>query len=385
MKTCKKWGKLFLLTVGMVFCLTASAHALYVTLQWDANKETDLAGYKIYYRAGSSGGGVLGNYDGTGANEGDSPIEMTLAQDENSDPNTAEFTVSNLPDGQTYFFVVTAYDNEEPSNESGPSNEADTTSFEPDTTPPVVSNVQVSGTTHDTAVIVWSTDEPSNSEVQYGTATGTWGNYPHSEFDAALVTAHSVELTGLLSSTSYRFMVGSTDGSGNGPTTSVELSFATTEPLLISDLSVMSGESYTVVEHGLELGALVYIDRDYTFSSIPACLEGATYIRTANNDKSSTGDEFVTFELSSDATVYIVHDNRIAPKPSWMDSFTDTGKDIVTTDVDFSVFEKDFSAGTVTLGGNGESSGSMYTIIVKESNTEGPEAPCPFGLRINHR
>ena len=227
MERLKKWGKLLFLSIGLIFCLNKYAYALDVTLQWDANKETDLAGYKVYYRAGTSGSGVLENYDGIGANEGDSPIEMLLAQDENSDPDIVEFTVSNLPNGLTYFFVVTAYDNEVPSNESGPSNEADTTSLEPDTMPPVISNVQVSGATHDSAVIVWTTDEPSNSEVQYGTTTSTWGNYPYSKHDATLVTAHSVELTGLVASNSYSFMVGSTDASGNGPTTSGELSFAT--------------------------------------------------------------------------------------------------------------------------------------------------------------
>jgi hypothetical protein len=138
-----------------------------------------------------------------------------------------EYTVSNLPDGLTYFFVVTAYDNEMPSNESGPSNEADTTSLAPDMTPPVISNVQVSATTHDSAVIVWTTDEPSNSEVQYGTTSSTWGNYSSSKHDAALTTAHSVELEGLAPSTSYSFMVGSMDESGNGPSTSWEMGFAT--------------------------------------------------------------------------------------------------------------------------------------------------------------
>jgi hypothetical protein len=238
MKTCKKWGKLFLLTVGMVFCLTASAHALYVTLQWDANKETDLAGYKVYYRAGSSGGGVLGNYDGTGANEGDSPIEITLAQDENSDANTVEFTVSNLTDGQTYFFVVTAYDNEEPSNESGPSNEADTTSSTPDTTPPVLSNVQLASKTDTTAVIVWTTDEPSDSEVRYGTNSSSWGNYPSQKTDSTMVSSHSITLTGLSQNTTYYFRAGSSDASGNGPTISNEKTFTTESTLVAQNVAL---------------------------------------------------------------------------------------------------------------------------------------------------
>ena len=227
MERFKKWRVLLLVCIGLILCSAMSADALDVTLQWDANKETDLAGYRVYYRAGASGSGVLTNYDGTGANEGDSPIEMLLAEDENADPDIVEFTVSNLSDGQTYFFVVTAYDNEDPSNESGPSNEADTASATPDTTPPVISNLQVASKTDTTAVIVWTTDEPSDSEVQYGTSTATWENYPSSATDASLVSNHSMTLTGLSQNATYYFRVGSSDASGNGPSVSTEATFTT--------------------------------------------------------------------------------------------------------------------------------------------------------------
>ena len=56
-------------------------------LSWDPNTENNLAGYKIYHGTSS------GNY--------------TLISDVGS---ITEFTVNNLADGQTYYFVVTAYD-----------------------------------------------------------------------------------------------------------------------------------------------------------------------------------------------------------------------------------------------------------------------------------
>jgi hypothetical protein len=137
-------GKSLLLMAVMFFCFAAPAYALDVTLEWDANTEPDLAGYYVYYRAGSSGGGILANYNGTGATpEGPSPIDMPLALDENpTDPNVVEFTVHNLPGGQTYYFVITAYNNGSPPLESGPSNEVNTASAPPpaDTTPPYVTN-----------------------------------------------------------------------------------------------------------------------------------------------------------------------------------------------------------------------------------------------------
>jgi hypothetical protein len=219
--------KLLILCIGLILSLSTSAHALDVTLQWDANEESDLAGYRIYYRGGSSGSGVLGNYNGTGANEGDSPIEIVLSQDENTDPETVQYTVSNLPDGLTYFFVLTAYDKEVPSNESGPSDEVDTDSSSPDTVPPVISDVQVVSTTETAAVIQWTTDEPSTSAVQYDDSSNIWDSYLHIKSDATLVTDHQINLTGLMGNMTYYFRVGSADGAGNGPTVSLEKSFTT--------------------------------------------------------------------------------------------------------------------------------------------------------------
>jgi hypothetical protein len=71
--------------------------------------------------------------------------------------------------------------------------------------------------------VTWATDEPASSMVEYGTtsALGT------SVGDVALVTSHSVVLTGLSPATTYSYRVSSTDGSGNSSTSGL-LSFATT-------------------------------------------------------------------------------------------------------------------------------------------------------------
>jgi hypothetical protein len=136
----KFFFKYLLLSTGILLYFLTPCFAADVTLQWDANTDSDLAGYYVYYRAGSSGGGNLANYNGTGAYEGNSPIEMPLALDENADTNIVEFTVHDLADGQTYYFVVTAYDSEVPRLESGPSNEEHTSTPPPDTTPPYATN-----------------------------------------------------------------------------------------------------------------------------------------------------------------------------------------------------------------------------------------------------
>ena len=118
---------LFLLGLGV----PSSVLALEVTLQWDANREPDLAGYVIYYKAGRSGDRVKENYTHR--------IELTVDQDEyKDDPNLiVHYTIQGLEDDQNYVFVVTAFDSNDPCNESDPSNLAST-----DNTPPgIISNL----------------------------------------------------------------------------------------------------------------------------------------------------------------------------------------------------------------------------------------------------
>jgi hypothetical protein len=82
-----------------------------------------------------------------------------------------------------------------------------------DCTGPVFSNVQVQNITDDSALITWDTNEPSSSGVTYDTMT------PPMAFLAtnpALVTNHSVLLTGLSSCTRYYFFVASADAACNG-------------------------------------------------------------------------------------------------------------------------------------------------------------------------
>ncbi|NOZ12625.1 MAG: S8 family serine peptidase, partial [Acidobacteria bacterium] len=79
-----------------------------------------------------------------------------------------------------------------------------------DTTPPVISNISLC-VASDQCVVTWDTDEPADSVVTYGT-----NNPPASTTsDAALVTGHSITLTGLTASTLYYFKVGSTDSASN--------------------------------------------------------------------------------------------------------------------------------------------------------------------------
>ena len=47
-------------------------------------------------------------------------------------------------------------------------------------------------------------------------------------------------------------------------------------------------------------------------------------IRTANEDDTSRGESFLTFDLALDATVMVAHDARIRERPAWLKAFADT-------------------------------------------------------------
>lgn len=71
-----------------LFLLPGSGFSAQIRLAWDANTESDLAGYKVYY------GTISKSY-----------INLVDIGNEIS------FTLTGLTQGQTYFIVVTAYDN----------------------------------------------------------------------------------------------------------------------------------------------------------------------------------------------------------------------------------------------------------------------------------
>src|SRR5439155_3344601 len=73
-----------------------------------------------------------------------------------------------------------------------------------DTTPPTISAVASSNITSNGATISWTTNEASDSQVEYGLTT-SYGS--SSSLNTSLVTSHSTSLSGLLASTLYHYRV----------------------------------------------------------------------------------------------------------------------------------------------------------------------------------
>jgi hypothetical protein len=111
----------------------------------------------------------------------------------------------------------------------------------PDTIPPVISNVFASNLTASGAAIIWNTDEPSDSQVEYGLNTNYGSTSP---LDANRVTSHSVTLSGLAANTTYHYRVKSKDASGNSKT-SADFTFTTPGANFYLQRVNAGGSSYT--------------------------------------------------------------------------------------------------------------------------------------------
>jgi len=189
------------------------------TISWDTN---ELANSAINYGIDTTYGAV--------SNDSTEVINHSL-------------TLTALTPGTTYHYQITSTDG---SLNSASSADLTFNTLQADTTPPVISNIQVNQT-DTTATISWDTDELSDSTVNYGIDL----SYGQMKTDAGLVTSHSLTLEGLTADTDYHYQISSADGETNN-SDSVDLTFTTnseadTTPPLISNIIVSSTDSIATV------------------------------------------------------------------------------------------------------------------------------------------
>ncbi|MEK6982959.1 MAG: fibronectin type III domain-containing protein [Nanoarchaeota archaeon] len=90
--------------------------------------------------------------------------------------------------------------------------ESDTSIPPEDTTPPNIEIIVIQDLNSNSAKVVWTTNESSDSQVEYGLDTNYGSTTP---LDTNLVTSHSAILSNLMPSTTYHYRVKSGDASGN--------------------------------------------------------------------------------------------------------------------------------------------------------------------------
>ncbi|MFL6606314.1 MAG: hypothetical protein ACJ8R9_33990 [Steroidobacteraceae bacterium] len=144
---------------------------------------------------------------------------------------------------------------------------------------------------------------------------------------------------------------------------------------------------------GFVSGAPQYVDSTFTLAgTIPANVNGRTFIQTAEADKSAGAgtSNFLSFTLGQSATVFVAHDVRIA-LPTWLRSqFLDTGVSVKnnngTPGSTLEIYSNLYPSGAgVQLGGNtqsGTTTADMYSVVVAPTaaNTTAPNAPGNLAL-----
>ncbi|MBU5614086.1 fibronectin type III domain-containing protein [Geomonas azotofigens] len=132
-------------------------------------------------------------------------------------------SLTGLSANTTYYVKITATD----AANNGPTTSSIitfTTKPTADKTPPeILTGPTMSSITDTSAVVEWTTNEPSTGSVVYGFSSAPNLTVP----DATLATSHRVTLTGLTAETVYYVKVAATDASNNGPTSSSVISFST--------------------------------------------------------------------------------------------------------------------------------------------------------------
>jgi peroxiredoxin len=134
-------------------------------------------------------------------------------------------TLAGLEHNTKYYYNVISKD----ANGNGASSKGSlTTAAQADTTPPVISELNVSGITETSATVTWTTDEPATTQVKYGKTEAYGTTMPR---DEKLTKNHSVTLAGLEPDTTYYLRAVSKDASGNEATSDKTFNTATSIPV----------------------------------------------------------------------------------------------------------------------------------------------------------
>ena len=289
--------KLLVFSFPFAFCFPVIASAAQVTLEWDENDETDLAGYRVFCRQEGH------NYDYY------NPVW------EGAETNC---TIFGLDDNTSYYFVARAYNTS--GEESSNSNQ-----------------------------VFYLPEDPSET----CTDTDSDGYYAESGCGTA------VDCDDYDPNTNPGATEICDDNKDNDCDGAVDCSDPDCDCDTTSDVTILTPAGY-VVEPDLQPGDEYYLDRDYYLTSIPSDLAtgGEQWIKTENDDKGNTYASFLKFSIPQTSTVYVAYDSRATCLPDWLNDNYELTSLTIETDrgifgsFQFDVYEQVFPAGIVTLGGN---------------------------------
>ncbi len=163
----------FLLTLFCIVLFVPAVQSKDFTFTWTANSE-QVDGYRLYYKSGPAGGIP---YDGTGATEGNSPINTG---------NVTTFTLHGLSETENHFFTLTAYIGDE---ESDFAPELSWMATPAENQPPTASNLSLSTDENTPVTGQLQANDPDGDTLTFLMATNpTMGNVTIGETGAFTYT-----------------------------------------------------------------------------------------------------------------------------------------------------------------------------------------------------
>ena len=136
---------------------------------------------------------------------------------------------------------------------------------------------------------------------------------------------------------------------------------------VVSSIRNLPGRSYE--EAVLTEGVRAFTDRPYRLNTVPAELEGLTFIRPANNDADDASGPFLGLTLRYDSTVYFADDTRAGKLPRWArGKWTPTEMFIKTDDSTHRIYSAEIPAGEIRFGANRDGitrPKGNYLVIIK--------------------
>lgn len=179
------------------------------------------------------------NLDGARNDTGTTEVgSSTLVSTVSNSVYQHRVTMTGLTEATQYYFYVKSTDAD--GNTAKDTNGGNMYRFTTtqDRKPPVISSVDAPVLADTSAVITWTTDEQSDSQVEWGTSTGSYPNT--TTLDSTLTINHVVSITGLSATTKYYYRVISKDAQSNSAT-SDENDFTTAQTGEIQVIRVGGG------------------------------------------------------------------------------------------------------------------------------------------------
>ena len=314
-----------------------AANAATVTLAWDKNTESDIAGYKLYY--------------------GTSSRNYKYSQDVG---NSTTYTISDLDEGITYYFAVTDYDSS--GQESNFSEEVVHTIAFQNRRPnkPTVPSGPSSGYPNTGYDFTTSATDPDGDSLDY---RFDWGDGDISNWGGAFSRAHYWSSTGA-------YCVKAQARDPNGATSSwsdckdINIAVANQPPKANAgaDQSVLVNNSVTLDGSGSSDADGDSLTFKWSFVSRPVGSSAALSSTTKVNP------EFVVDAPGNYVVQLIVNDGKTNSQPDAVTISTENSAPVAKAGKDQTVGEAD----TVTLSGAGSFDPDDNIVSYSWNQTKGP-------------